>query len=583
MDGIDIDVHESDSDMEDVTRSSDVSSSRDAPTAVKVVTESVLCGRCNTANCMEPHITECDAPLRKFIVCVKCQCLCLTVASYLAHVRECLGATPERAPNYVNHIVCFEEAPELGICQFCGVFRQRQGVLLEAHRHICGLYVREHQGDKFPFLPGEIAWSPVPGTIAPPVYFTSMMEQMAKGEKWSVVEERFLARLDLAASWRQLPCAATRGGAARAPVFAGKTMYHHAFDRAQVRTDAAHDSDTSEATTATEQSSAGAHTSSVEDVSVEAAVQQIAHRRTTSSPPAEITVSIGNVASLETHITPSRQQDLQEAARVRRGNRAGRGGRGTRRRHARQSDVTSSAASSAATSDHSLNRDGPTPARNRRSEPLPSASTPLATANAAHNVAPGRPRRHRPLRNGGGGPGHGRVVNNADDGTLRVTSSLQDSGFELEPGRGTSLQPSPPPPYRSHHSSPAPPMRRRHMYMEAALHDHRTGLFVASMLVCGTPATGTSPVVRRDQSTTNYTVSFYPLRHGFDHLAELTVNQIRAQAFAFDTATKRPAGTFIFWERPPTRGEWLLRARDDAVANPDSDFVRLKFSPLKRG
>ena len=43
--------------------------------------------------------------------------------------------------------------------------------------------------------------------------------------------------------------------------------------------------------------------------------------------------------------------------------------------------------------------------------------------------------------------------------------------------------------------TPSARRRDRHTYLEGAIVDHRNGNFIASVLVCGVPPTGTSNVV----------------------------------------------------------------------------------------
>ena len=61
------------------------------------------------------------------------------------------------------------------------------------------------------------------------------------------------------------------------------------------------------------------------------------------------------------------------------------------------------------------------------------------------------------------------------------------------------------------------PTRRhgRHLYLEGAIVDHRHGNFIASVLVCGQPPSGTSSVVRRSELERYAAVGYY--RSPVDH------------------------------------------------------------------
>ena len=105
---------------------------------------------------MTSHDTDCNKPLVKFIVCIKCQCLSVTLVSYLTHVEHCLGLKEEAAPSYVDLIVKFDEPPTIVVCDICGVFKQVAGAIMDAHREICTKFVFEHDGNRFPFVPADI-------------------------------------------------------------------------------------------------------------------------------------------------------------------------------------------------------------------------------------------------------------------------------------------------------------------------------------------------------------------------------------------------------------------------------------------
>ena len=78
-------------------------------------------------------------------------------------------------------------------------------------------------------------------------------------------------------------------------------------------------------------------------------------------------------------------------------------------------------------------------------------------------------------------------------------------------------------------------------------------------------------------------VSYYRSPVDYQRLNGRTLSQARCQALLIDTTTKMPAGCFWFWEPPPTSGEWLLPARDDACVNPGAEHIKMRFSPLRRG
>ena len=139
--------------------------------------------------------------------------------------------------------------------------------------------------------------------------------------------------------------------------------------------------------------------------------------------------------------------------------------------------------------------------------------------------------------------------------------------------------------------TPSARRRDRHTYLEGAIVDHRNGNFIASVLVCGVPPTGTSNVVRSNELarftavgvSSGLQVSYYKAPADYEPLSEHTLSQARCQALLIDTATKMPAGCFWFWELPPVSGEWLLLTRGDARVNPGAEHIKLRFSPLRRG
>ena len=61
------------------------------------------CYRCLMPNYMGSHADECEAPLQKFLVCPKCQCICATLAVFDRHTRVCLGLTVKRAAVCAPH------------------------------------------------------------------------------------------------------------------------------------------------------------------------------------------------------------------------------------------------------------------------------------------------------------------------------------------------------------------------------------------------------------------------------------------------------------------------------------------------
>ena len=588
MDYVDIGTSGADLDTSGDMSADDTQSNSGVAETASSTPTAVMCGRCKTFTCMFPHDLSCDKPLIKFICCVKCQHLSTTTESYLAHVKECIGLTANRAPVYTAHIVKFDVTPELGVCESCGVYRQREGVLLDAHRHICALYVRENENNRFPFLPSERAWLAAPDVYVPPRYFARMISDLATGKKWKELEAKHLAQSGMADCWAQLPCGAVRGPDDRRPFHAGAIMRLRA---AGAPAEADRESVTSGNTTSTLNTSDTTHASSADEQTLVKAVQQVAHRQETpTNSPTSINVRIGGEASLVAHIAPQRQAQLAQDARSRRGQRGGRGARARRQRRSdanqagagpAQSGVSSSgvAVASAGGSTHN------TTAR-RQSHPLvPRESTPRPLPpqrqRADNNQGDGaRQHRRRPMRNGGGGPGAARAVHQAGDGIIRVTSPLEDSGMETERGDRDALWVSP-----SRHGPAADARRRRqqHLYLEGAVHDCRSGLFVSSMFICGIPPTGVMTVLTRDGAELNVRLSYYPIAHGIDHLDQRTRDNIRAQALVFNSSTKEPMGIVLFWDRPPVSVEWFLPIRDDARGNPGARSIRTRFAALRRG
>ena len=79
----------------------------------------------------------------------------------------------------------FEEAPQLGMCDCCDVYRKRQGALLDMHRHVCQSYISEHDGDKFPLVPAEITWTTESGKYEPPRFYKRLLQKLSQGQPWS--------------------------------------------------------------------------------------------------------------------------------------------------------------------------------------------------------------------------------------------------------------------------------------------------------------------------------------------------------------------------------------------------------------
>ena len=176
-----------------------------------------------------------------------------------------------------------------------------------------------------------------------------------------------------------------------------------------------------------------------------------------------------------------------------------------------------------------------------------------------------------------------RVVNDVGGGALKIVSLHEDSNGGAERGGA----------WGDARDVGTPSTRRcdRHTYLEGSIVDHRNGSFIASVLVCGVPPTGTSNVVRRNElarftavgASSGLQVSYYKAPAVYEPLSEHTLSQARCQALLIDTATKMPAGCFWLWELPPVSGEWLLPTRGDARVNPGAEHIKLRFSALRRG
>ena len=102
------------------------------------------CQRCVKFDVMILHARDCHKPLVKFIVCLQCQCLSVTLTSYVAHVAGCLNLDQDHAPAYVDHIIKFDEPPQIVVCDICGIYKQKVGSIFDTHRRICARFILEH-------------------------------------------------------------------------------------------------------------------------------------------------------------------------------------------------------------------------------------------------------------------------------------------------------------------------------------------------------------------------------------------------------------------------------------------------------
>ena len=162
------------------------------------------CYRCLMPNYMGSHADECEAPLQKFLVCPKCQCICATLAVFDRHTRVCLGLTVKRRLPSARHIVRFESPPQLGPCEHCGVYRQRKGALLDAHRYVCHQFSQEQNDDRCSLLPADFMLVRDGDTLAPPQYFTRLLTRMRERGTWALVEAESLAQTGIAENWSQV-------------------------------------------------------------------------------------------------------------------------------------------------------------------------------------------------------------------------------------------------------------------------------------------------------------------------------------------------------------------------------------------
>ena len=516
------------------------------------------CNRCKEFTVMTCHDTDCPAPLVKFVICVKCQCLSATLTSYLAHVANCLGLGEENAPDYTNLIVKFDVPPQIIVCDICGVFKQVAGAILDAHREICTKYVFEHDGDRFPFIPAERAWN----GDEPPPYFKRMLIRLGQKQSWGPIEFEHLERSGLADCWARLPGRSHSGQASNmAPPAASASTSTCSLRSAGADISSVTSSSAMSLATTTSEAS---HSSQLVVQVAAAAIQHAVHSPSNSQSVDAPAVRAREEGSQVAHVAPQRQvATASRGRRQRRGRRSGQAVRGQQRRNSTPIDRPA-----VPTGDPVGHIGGMSGRQSPRSAP------PQPVADERPDAASARRRRRRPMRNGGGGPGYGRMVDDLGDGGLRVTSPRNDSavGGDLAGAAGES-SPS------SRRSSPG----IRRIYLEGAVVDHRTGLFIASVMVCGVPAVGTSAVQRRGEVSGSTQISYYRNASDFEHLSQRTVSQARGQALLYDTSSRLPAGCLMFWELPPPSGEWHLPVRDEARSNPGANSIRLRFSPLRRG
>ena len=542
----------------------------------------ISCMRCHDFGCMMPHGDGCGSPYCKFIICPKCQCMYATKSSFEAHVEVCLGQKDGRALDYELHIVQFEEPPCIGLCEICGVYRQRKGSLLDAHRYICQKYIHEHDGTKSPYMPGELKWSVSRGAYAPPHYFHRLLAELKDGGKWSVIEARYFARSGAADCWVQTPSEAFRDPSNRAPVLPGVTMYYRETGDDDDEADTSSMTSCSTVSTVA-MSESGQATTANECLAAVATQSPAAPVASTSAVGAEQVQQRSDDGRVA-HVEPQRQATSRPASRRKRGRRSG------RQVHERQRSSTPLNRSVRSTTLSVESTDRIAARGGRRSPPVVTAAarennqarsrdnTPRAQEGSSNRrrrprVAPSPPRQV-PQR---------RVVNEVGDGALEIVSPREDDNGGAE-RRGA---------WGDARDVDTPSARRRdwHTYLEGAVVDHRNGNFTASVLVCGVPPNGTSSTVRRNELarltavgvSSGLQVSYYKAPADYEPLGEHTLSQARCQALLIDTATRLPAGCFWFWELPPVNGEWLLPTRGDARVNPGADHIKLRFSPLRRG
>ena len=544
----------------------------------------ITCMRCHDFSCMMPHDDGCGSPYIKFAICPKCQCMCATKSSFEAHIEVCLGTKDGRALDYELHIVQFEDPPCVGLCEICGVYRQRKGSLLDAHRYICQKYIQEHDGNKAPYMPGELKWSVSCGAYTPPRYFHKLLAELKEGEKWSVIEARYFARSGVADCWAQTPSEAFRDLDNRAPIFPGVIMYYREVkdDDDDDGTDTSSMTSCSTASTVamSESGRAAAASGSPAAVVAQPSVAPAASTSASGANQQQQPQNDGRVA----HVEPQRQVPARPTNRRRRGRRSGQQVRERQRSNTPLGRSVGSTTPSVESTDRNVasseRRAAPTSAAatGRNNPPRSQDDTPRPQ-DGSHN------RRRRP--HGASSPPRPapqrRVVSDVGGGALEIVSPREGEDGSSERGGACG----------DARDVVTPPARRheRHTYLEGAIVDHRNGNFIASVLVCGVPPSGTTNAVRRSDwarftavgVSSGLQVSYYKAPADYEHLSEHMLSQARCQALLFNTATKLPAGCFWFWELPPVSGEWLLPKRGDASPNPGAEHIKLRFSPLRRG
>ena len=540
----------------------------------------IECLRCHDFECMLPHGEQCGAPCIKFIVCPKCQSMCVTKASFDAHVATCLGAADVMLIEYELHIVKFDEPPCLVLCDACGMYKQRRGALMDAHRYICQRYVHEHTDVKFPYLPGELKWSVSQGAYTPPHYFHRLLAELRNGGRWTDIEARYFARSGAAECWGQTPCEAFRDLDDRTPVFPGTVMFYEADDDDGQTTDASSMTSCSTVSTAAtsgtgQESAAGSAVTAGTAMPVAAPAARTPMETSGTMPRS----TDGRVA----HVEPQRQENPRHGNRRRRGRRSGQLVRERQQANASNTTPAGSAGAVATANTPPVGSAGALSSRSgRNSAPVQAApSLPRDQARARDDtprVQEGSRNRQRRPR----GAPQQRTVNDVGGGALEIVSPRgdddgNDRGGAMGDARNVVTSPS-----RQSGS---------HIYLEGAIIDHRNGNFIASVLVCGRPPNGTSNVVRRYELA-RYTavgvssglqISYYRAPEEYSHLSGTTLSQARCQALLINTATRMPAGCLWFWEVPPVSGEWLLPTRGDARLNPGAEHIKMRFSPLRRG
>ena len=539
-----------------------------------------ICHCCHDFNCMLPHAEFCSMPVTKFIVCVKCQCMLATQAGYVAHVATCLRLTGARMPDYEQHIVQFEEAPQLGMCDCCGVYRQRQGALLDMHRHVCQSYISEHDGDKFPLVPAEITWTTESGEYEPPRFYKRLLQKLSQGQPWSEVETCHLAQCGQAGMWAQTRSGAFRSLDDRAPVFKGATLFSPVAHLVTVELNNSWATSSATSSTITT-SEAGRSSAHEEHVAATTAAASPAQSSVSAETPMQVAEHATGTPERIAHVAPQRSFGNTTRGRRRRGRRSG--------QWIRENEQRSSTPSAASARRVDLST-GPVDNTGRRAErrslPAPGQQSPVVHTQSVHDDAAAPPEASRRRRRHGNRDDAAsnastdrRRVDDVGNGALRVTSPRDGSAV----GRGAAGDAEVAP-------SRATSQRGRHRYLEGAVLDHRSGNFIAAVLVSGIPAIGVNNVLRRYELERHSAVgvssglqlSYYSKPDDYVHISGRTLAQARGQALLIYSDNKMPAGSIWFWELPPVSGEWLLPAQNDARPNPDTAHVRLRFSSLRR-